>query len=102
VVEHADIAERPAAPVESAAYFVVAEALANAGKHSKAKRVDIRMVRDGDMLTVEVADDGVGGADPNGNGLSGLRRRIEALDGTLRVASPPGGPTLIRAEMPCG
>jgi signal transduction histidine kinase len=102
VIVHADIPRRPAAPVESAAYFVVAEALANAGKHSQARRVDIRMIRDNDVLTVEVADDGVGGADPNGSGLSGLRRRIEALDGTLRVASPPGGPTLIRAEMPCG
>jgi signal transduction histidine kinase len=102
VLVHADIQERPAAPVESAAYFVVAEALANAGKHSQAKRVDIRMIRDEDVLTVEVADDGVGGANPNGTGLSGLRRRIEALDGTLRVASPPGGPTIIRAEMPCG
>jgi signal transduction histidine kinase len=102
VIVQADIPERPAAPVESAAYFVVAEALANAGKHSQARRVDIRMFRDNDMLNVEVADDGVGGADPNGSGLSGLRRRIEALDGTLRVASPAGGPTVIRAEMPCG
>jgi signal transduction histidine kinase len=102
VTVHADIGSRPAAPVESAAYFVVAEALANAGKHSRARRVDIRMARDEDMLTVEVADDGVGGADANGGGLSGLRRRIEALDGTLRIASPPGGPTLIRAEMACG
>jgi signal transduction histidine kinase len=102
VTVHAGIGSRPAAPVESAAYFVVAETLANAGKHSRARRVDIRMARDEDMLTVEVADDGVGGADPTGGGLSGLRRRIEALDGTLRVASPPGGPTLIRAEMPCG
>jgi len=88
--------------VESAAYFVVAEALANAGKYSQAKRVDIRMTRDGDVLTVEVVDDGVGGANADGGGLSGLRRRIEALDGTLRIASPAGGPTLIRAEMPCG
>jgi signal transduction histidine kinase len=102
VLVHADIAQRPAAPVESAAYFVVAEALANAGKHSQAKRVDIRMLRDGDLLSVEVADDGVGGANANGGGLSGLRRRIEALDGTLRIASPAGGPTVIRAEMPCG
>jgi signal transduction histidine kinase len=102
VTVHADIQQRPAAPVESAAYFVVAEALANAGKHSKAKRVDVRMFRDDDVLTVEVADDGVGGADPSGTGLSGLRRRIDALDGTLRVASPPGGPTVVRAEMPCG
>jgi signal transduction histidine kinase len=102
VTVQAEIPARPAAPVESAAYFVVAEALANATKHSEAKRVDIRMRREGDMLTIEVADDGVGGADPHGSGLSGLRRRIEALDGTLRVASPAGGPTLIRADMPCG
>ena len=59
-------------------------------------------LRDGQVLSVEVADDGVGGANPNGGGLSGLRRRIEALDGTLRVASPSGGPTVVRAEMPCG
>jgi signal transduction histidine kinase len=98
----ADISERPSPPVESAAYFVVAEALANAGKHSEARRVDIRILRDGDTLTVEVADDGKGGADPAGAGLGGLRKRVEALDGTLRVASPPGGPTVIRADMPCG
>src|SRR4051794_13074980 len=102
VTVRADVPSRPAAAVESAAYFVVAETLANAGKHSKARRVDIRMTRDEDVLSVEVADDGVGGANPNGNGLGGLRRRIEALDGTLRIASPPGGPTLIRADMPCG
>jgi signal transduction histidine kinase len=102
VLVHADIPQRPAAPVESAAYFVVAETLANAGKHSRAKRVDVRILRDDDVLTVEVSDDGVGGADPNGSGISGLRRRIQALDGTLRVASPPGGPTVVRAEMPCG
>ncbi len=99
---HTEIPQRPSAPVESAAYFVVAETLANAGKHSKAARVDIRIIRDGDMLTVEVADDGKGGADTTGSGLAGLRRRVEALDGTLRVASPAGGPTLVRAEMPCG
>ncbi len=94
--------ERPKAPVESAAYFVVAEALANAGKHAQANRVDVRIVRDREELTVEVHDDGVGGANPSGGGLSGLRRRVEALDGTLTVLSPPGGPTTIRASMPCG
>ena len=92
---------RPKPPVESAAYFVVAEALANAGKHAQAKRVDVRVVRAGDVLSVEVHDDGVGGADPAGGGLSGLRRRVEALDGTLAVVSPRGGPTTIRAELPC-
>jgi len=93
---------RPKPPVESAAYFVVAEALANAGKHAKASRVDVRIARDGERLSVEVHDDGAGGADPAGGGLDGLRRRVQALDGTLTVLSPSGGPTTIRAEMPCG
>ena len=93
---------RPKAPVESAAYFVVAEALANAGKHSGARRIDVRIGSDGEVLSVEVHDDGSGGADPDGGGLSGLSRRVEALDGRLLVSSPPGGPTTIRAELPCG
>jgi signal transduction histidine kinase len=96
------IPERPRAPVESAAYFVVAEALANAGKHAHANRIDVRIAQIGDTLSVEVHDDGVGGADANGGGLSGLRRRVQALDGSLAVLSPPGGPTTIRAELPCG
>ncbi len=96
------IPERPRPPVESAAYFVVAESLANAGKHAQAKRVDVRLARVGDVLSVEVHDDGVGGADPSGNGLGGLRGRVEALDGRLSVVSPPGGPTTVRAELPCG
>jgi signal transduction histidine kinase len=94
--------ERPKPPVESAAYFVVAEALANAGKHAQASRVDVRIAREGQALSVEVHDDGVGGADAGGGGLDGLRRRVQALDGTLAVISPPGGPTTIRAQMPCG
>ena len=97
-----DTPERPKPPVESAAYFVVAESLANAGKHARATHVDVRVTRVGDMLSVTVTDNGVGGADPAGGGLSGLARRVEALDGTLRVASPAGGPTTIRAELPCG
>jgi signal transduction histidine kinase len=96
------IGERPRPPVESAAYFVVAEALANAGKYAHANRVDLRISRHGSLLTVEIHDDGVGGADPDGGGLSGLRRRVEALDGTLTVVSPAGGPTTVRAELPCG
>jgi signal transduction histidine kinase len=95
------LSERPKAPVESAAYFVVAEALANAGKHAHASRVDVRIIRRGGVLSVEVHDDGMGGADPSGGGLSGLRSRVEALDGTLSIVSPPGGPTTIRAELPC-
>jgi signal transduction histidine kinase len=101
VTVSATVPERPKPPVESAAYFVVAEALANAGKHSGARRVDVRIVSGDGVLSVEVHDDGGGGADPAGGGLSGLRRRVEALDGTLRVVSPPGGPTTIRAELPC-
>jgi signal transduction histidine kinase len=101
VTVSATVPERPKPPVESAAYFVVAEALANAGKHSGARRVDVRIVSGDGVLSVEVHDDGSGGADPAGGGLSGLRRRVEALDGTLRVVSPVGGPTTIRAELPC-
>jgi signal transduction histidine kinase len=93
--------DRAKPPVESAAYFVVAEALANAGKHAGASRVTVRIARTGNILTAEVEDDGAGGADASGSGLSGLRRRVEALDGTLTVASPAGGPTTIRAELPC-
>jgi len=102
VTLHVDLPERPPAAAETAAYFVAAEALANAGKHARANRVDIRIFRTGQLLTIEVADDGRGGADPEGSGLSGLRRRVQALDGRLRVASPPGGPTTILAEVPCG
>ena len=96
------VGERPPAAVESAAYFVTAEALANATKHAAARHVDIRIARGSDMLSVEVRDDGPGGADPLGAGLTGLRRRVEALDGRLIVDSPAGGPTVIRAELPCG
>ena len=95
------VGERPPAAVESAAYFVTAEALANATKHANAQHVEIRIVRRTDRLSVEVRDDGPGGADPSGAGLTGLRRRVEALDGRLIVNSPSGGPTVIRAELPC-
>ncbi len=96
------VEDRPGAQVEAAAYFVAAEALANAVKHSGARHVTIGVVRDADTLTVEVRDDGQGGADPSGSGLVGLRRRVEALDGALAVTSPAGGPTVVRAELPCG
>jgi signal transduction histidine kinase len=96
-----DVSPRPPAAVESAAYFVAAEALANAAKHARATRVDIAIARVGGAIELEVRDDGQGGADPEGSGLRGLRRRVEALDGTLTVVSPPGGPTTIRAELPC-
>ncbi len=98
---HVELTERPPATVESTAYFVAAEALANAGKHGGASRIDIRIVRMGDSIIVTVLDDGRGGADPNGSGLRGLRGRVEALDGTFRVESPPGGPTIVEAVLPC-
>src|SRR5581483_4488044 len=96
------LGERLPAAVETAAYFVAAEAIANAAKHSGATRVEVRARRRDGALELEVADDGGGGADPAGAGLTGLRRRVEALDGTLEVTSPAGGPTTIRAELPCG
>jgi signal transduction histidine kinase len=80
-----------------------AEALANARKHSGASGISVRAWEDaGDRLIVEIVDDGSGGADPDaGSGLTGLRKRVAALDGTLSVSSPPGGPTTVRAELPC-
>jgi signal transduction histidine kinase len=88
---------------ETAAYFVVAEALANARKHASPSRISVRAWDDAaDRLIVEVVDDGVGGANPDaGSGLSGLGKRVAALDGMLTVVSPAGGPTTVRAELPC-
>jgi signal transduction histidine kinase len=96
-----DVPARPPSAAESAAYFVIAEAIANAAKHAKAERLDIRIVRTGALLELEVCDDGVGGADQSGSGLLGIRRRVRALDGDLSIESPPEGPTVIRAEIPC-
>jgi signal transduction histidine kinase len=93
---------RPAPLVESTAYFVVTEALANAAKHSAARHVHVRVARVRDTLSVEVEDDGVGGAHPGkGHGLAGLAARLGAVDGRLDVVSPVGGPTRLRAEIPC-
>ncbi|MFE1942375.1 sensor histidine kinase [Streptomyces massasporeus] len=88
-------------PVETAAYFVVSECVTNAAKHSSATAVSVRVVLCGGVLTVQVQDNGKGGANPAGSGLSGLRSRTAALDGVLRVDSPEGGPTTITAELPC-
>jgi signal transduction histidine kinase len=97
-----DVARRPQAAIETAAYFVVAEAVANAIKYAHPTRLDIRIRRVRDTLSVEVEDDGSGGADPAGEGLKGLTRRVQALDGRLNVTSPAGGPTTVRALLPCG
>ncbi|MFJ6865324.1 sensor histidine kinase [Streptomyces termitum] len=88
-------------PVETAAYFVVSESVTNAAKHSSASAIAVTVVLDGARLTVRVEDDGTGGADATGGGLTGLRSRVAALDGVLRVHSPHGGPTTITAELPC-
>src|SRR5256885_2444686 len=97
-----DLPGRPDTPVESAAYFAVAEALTNMIRHSRAHTgsVSIRHV-DGALTTV-VTDDGTGGADPAaGTGLRGIERRLAAFDGTMALSSPPGGPTVITMELPC-
>ncbi len=89
--------------VESAAYFVISEALTNVATHAHATAATVTVARSGDHLVVEVRDDGVGGADPaRGTGLQGLRDRITGLHGTMHVLSPPGGPTIIGVELPCG
>jgi signal transduction histidine kinase len=88
--------------VQTAAYFVVAEALTNAAKHSGAASGRVSVERTDTALATTVVDDGRGGANPHGSGLAGLQKRVRALDGRLDVISPPGGPTVIRAEIPCG
>ncbi|MFF1696769.1 histidine kinase [Streptomyces sp. NPDC058257] len=96
-----DAARAPAA-VEAAAYFVVAEALTNAAKHSGSERASVELLRAGGVLRISVRDEGRGGADDaGGTGLLGMRRRVAALDGTVEVASPVGGPTVIEVELPC-
>ncbi len=94
---------RVPAAVESASYFVVAEALTNVNKHSTATAATVTVARDGDRLTILVEDDGDGGAvERPGGGFAGIRRRVEAFEGTLELTSPQGGPTTMRAEMLCG
>jgi signal transduction histidine kinase len=93
---------RPPAPVESAAYFAVAEALANAVKHADARTVHMTVTHTAGLLRIEVSDDGFGGADPAlGSGLRGVERRLGTFDGVLAVHSPPGGPTIVVIEVPC-
>jgi signal transduction histidine kinase len=93
---------RPPAAVEAVAYFVVAESLTNVARHSGATRAWVTARRDGDTLTVEVGDDGHGGADPaQGSGLAGLASRVAGAEGTFAVTSPAGGPTVVEAVLPC-
>jgi signal transduction histidine kinase len=94
--------ERPPASAETIAYFVIAEALTNIVKHSKATRATVAVRSAGSTVIVEVADDGTGRADlAAGGGLAGLEERLRGVDGHLSVFSPRGGPTVIRAELPC-
>ena len=96
-----DCDERLPGPVESAAYFVVSEGLANVAKYSRATQASVTVRRDNGRVTVEVADDGVGGADAaGGSGLRGLSDRLAALDGRLSLDSPTGRGTRLRAELP--
>lgn len=100
---HVDIHERPPPAVESAAYFIVSEALTNVARHADANRVTVNLVRSRDRLVIEVRDDGRGGADPAaGTGLSGLQNRVDAMSGRFHLSSPPGGPTTVLVELPCG
>jgi PAS domain S-box-containing protein len=93
--------ERLPAPVEASVYFVVSEALTNVVKHAEATSAAVRISADNGLLTVEVADDGAGGADMRGGtGLSGLADRVAALEGELTVTSVPGGGTTVHAEIP--
>ncbi|GHJ45733.1 hypothetical protein Cs7R123_30750 [Catellatospora sp. TT07R-123] len=97
----ADLPHRLSAPLESAAYFAVAEALTNAVRHAGAGSIAVAMSA-GTVLRITVADDGAGGADPGrGSGLSGIERRLGMFDGVLTVDSPPGGPTRLTMEIPC-
>ncbi|GLZ13660.1 histidine kinase [Actinomadura sp. NBRC 104425] len=97
-----ELAGRPEPPVESAAYFAVSEVLANAVKHSGARRVWLDMRHDGGMLRITITDDGRGGASPeNGSGLRGIERRLGTFDGVLALSSPAGGPTIVTMELPC-
>lgn len=98
-----DVVERPVAAVESAAYFIVSEALVNVVRHAQATAATVEIARRGDRLTIAVADNGIGGADPSrGTGLQGLSDRVAAIDGWMQVVSPVGGPTTLMVEVPCG
>ena len=106
-----DVADRCSPSIEAVAYFVVSEALTNVAKHADATHAEVSVERTGDRLHVVITDDGHGGATLSpagtppvggGTGLRGLAQRAAAVDGTLTVESPPGGPTVITVELPCG
>jgi signal transduction histidine kinase len=93
-------AERVPAEIEASAYFIVAEALTNVVKHADAEHAQVTVSVQNGLLHVQVRDDGIGGADPDGHGLVGLGDRATALGGRLEIESPPGGGTLLAATLP--
>jgi signal transduction histidine kinase len=99
---HVAVPRRASPTVEAVAYFVVSECLANIARHAAAQQAEIEVRRTGDLLRIVISDDGVGGADPaRGTGLASLAQRAGSVDGSMRVQSPPGGPTRILVELPC-
>jgi signal transduction histidine kinase len=99
---HVDLPGRASAPVESAAYFAIAEAFANVVKHSGASRAWVQLEYDSGRLVAIVGDNGTGGAALRpGGGLRGVERRLAAFDGVIAVTSPAGGPTIVTMELPC-
>ena len=101
VIVTVDVVQRPSMTIESIAYFVVAESLANITKHAHAQHASVDVNRVGDTLRVVVRDDGVGGANPQGQGLTELADRVSGVDGRLTITSPAGGPTTVDVELPC-
>jgi signal transduction histidine kinase len=101
VTVEARITRRPPPVVETAAYFVAAEGITNVAKHGRGAAALVVLDADADRVVVTISDDGPGGANPTGSGLTGLRHRVEALDGTLDISSEPGA-TRLRAVLPCG
>jgi signal transduction histidine kinase len=98
---HTDVtAERFPADIEASAYFIVAEALTNVMKHSHATHAEVRATVENEILQIEICDDGIGGADPDGHGLLGIGDRVTALGGQLAIESPPSGGTRIVARLP--
>jgi signal transduction histidine kinase len=102
VAVEVDVTPRPPTAVESTAYFIVAEALTNLAKHSAADAARILVRRNGNSVTVQISDNGRGGAElRHGGGLAGLADRAATIDGVMTVFSPAGGPTVVTAELPC-
>lgn len=96
-----DLPERPSHRVETVAYFVLSELLTNVARHSHARSAQVTVSADGARLRLVVRDDGSGGATPaQGTGLAGLHARVQSLDGTMEIASPPGGPTVVSVNLP--